>query len=271
MSVAARVARVVKPLPALYRVSLADAVAYRGQSFIWLLSTNTPLIMLLLWNAVAAEGPVGRWGQGEFRAYFLVMLIVRLLSGAWVAWEINMEVRDGSIAGRLLKPMHPFVAYAFENIAAWPVRFVMTAPVLVAAAYFVGADQVTHDWRQWLLFPIALFGGWALSFCAMLAIGSLAFFWQSTMAIGEVWFGLYVVFSGYIVPLELFPPWAFAIVAKAPWSHILSTPVRLALGLDTFEQSLLDVGVQWGYVIGFLALAMLLWRRGVERYEAFGG
>ncbi len=271
MSAAAAIKGWLKPLPTLYKVSLADAVAYRGQALIWLLSTNTPLIMLLLWNAVAAEAPVGRWGQAEFRAYFLVTLIVRLLSGAWVAWEINMEVRDGSIAGRLLKPLHPFMAYAFENLASWPVRLVMTAPVVVTAAYLVGTEHVTHDWRQWLLFPLALFGGWLLQFCAMLAIGCLSFFWQSTLAIGELWFGLYVVFSGYIIPLELFPPWALAIVTKLPWAHILTTPVRLALGLDTFEQSLLQVGEQWAYIAVFLLLATWLWRKGVQRYEAFGG
>ena len=182
-----------------------------------------------------------------------------------------MEVRDGSIAGRLLKPLHPFMAYAFENLASWPVRLVMTAPVVVTAAYLVGTEHVTHDWRQWLLFPLALFGGWLLQFCAMLAIGCLSFFWQSTLAIGELWFGLYVVFSGYIIPLELFPPWALAIVTKLPWAHILTTPVRLALGLDTFEQSLLQVGEQWAYIAVFLLLATWLWRKGVQRYEAFGG
>ena len=261
----------LRPLPTLYRVSLADAVAYRGQALIWLLSTNTPLIMLLLWNAVAAEGPIGRFGQAEFRAYFLVTLIVRLLQGVWVAWEINMEVRDGSIAGRLLKPMHPFWSYAFENIAAWPVRFVMTAPVIAVAAYLVGKDQVTHDWRQWALFPVALFGGWALSFTGNLAIGCLSFFWQSTLAIAEVWFGLYVVFSGYIVPIELFPPWAQAIVTKLPWAHIVSTPVRLVLGHDTFGESLTQLGEQWIYVAAFMLVGAILWRRGVRRYEAFGG
>ncbi len=271
MSAGARVAAALRPLPTLYRVGFADAVAYRGQALIWLLSTNTPLIMLLLWNAVAAEGPVGRFGQAEFRAYFLVTLIVRLLQGVWVAWEMNMEVRDGSIASRLLKPIHPFWSYAFENIAAWPVRLVMTAPVVVVAAWLIGAQHVTNDWRQWLLFPVALFGGWALSFSGNLAIGCMSFFWQSTLAIAEVWFGLYVVLSGYIVPLELFPPWAQAVVVKLPWAHIVSTPVRLLLGHDTFEQSLSQLAAQWTYIAAFTVVAALLWRKGVQRYEAFGG
>ncbi|MBC7793377.1 MAG: ABC-2 family transporter protein, partial [Clostridia bacterium] len=229
---------ILKPLPTLYRVSFAEAVAYRGESLIWLLSTNTPLIMLLLWNAVAADGPVAGYGQPQFRAYFLVTLIVRLLSGAWVSWQLSHEIRDGTLAGRLLKPMHPFFAYAFENLAAWPVRLMMTIPVVAIAAWLVGSTNVTHDWRQWLLFPISLMSAWGISFTALLTIGCLAFFWKSTNAITEVWFGLYVVFSGYIVPLDLFPLWASGILEYLPWAHILSTPVRIALGSDPFERSL---------------------------------
>jgi hypothetical protein len=47
-----------------------------------------------------------------------VTLIVRLLSGAWVSWQVSQEIRDGALAGRLLKPMHPFFAYAFVQRVA---------------------------------------------------------------------------------------------------------------------------------------------------------
>jgi ABC-2 type transport system permease protein len=265
------VIQALKPLPTLYRVNISDAIAYRGQSFIWILSTNTPLIMLLLWNAVAAEAPIGHWGQAEFRAYFLVTLMTRLLTGAWVAWSITMEVRDGTIAGRLLKPMHPFFHYAFENLGAWPVRLVMTSPILITAALCIGSEQVSHDWRQWAVFPLALFGGWLLSFMGLLCIGCLSLFWQSALSVADVWFGIYVVFSGYIIPIDLFPPWASTIVEKLPWAHILSTPVRAALGLDTLQQTLTHLAIQWGYIAVFALIAHILWRKGIERYEAFGG
>lgn len=250
---------------------MAEALAYRGNSIIWILSTNTPLIMLLLWNAVAADGPLGRYGQAEFRAYFLVTLIVRLLSGAWVSWTLNFEIRDGTLSGRLLKPMHPVWSYAFENIAAWPIRLLLTSPILITAAYFIGADHISHDWRQLALFPLALLGGWAVSFTALFAIGCLAFYWKATSSIADVWFALYFVLSGYILPLDLFPPWAATWVERLPWAHILSTPVRLALGADTLEQTMARMAVQWAYVALFGGLSAVLWRSGLKRFEAFGG
>ena len=261
----------IRALPTLYRVSMAEALAYRGNSIIWILSTNTALLMLLLWNAVAADGPLGRYGQEEFRAYFLVTLIVRLLTGAWVSWTLNYEIRDGTLAGRLLKPMHPAWSYAFENIAAWPIRLLLCSPIIACAAWFIGGRNVSHDWRQLALFPVALFGGWAVSFLALFCIGCLAFFWKATNSIADVWFALYFVLSGYIVPLDLFPPWASGLVGRLPWAHILTTPVRLLLGVDTLQQTLARLAIQWAYIAFFGALAALLWRTGLRRFEAFGG
>jgi ABC-2 type transport system permease protein len=252
-------------------VGFAGAVAYRSEMLIWLLSTNTPLIMMLLWTAVAAEGPMGRFGQAEFVAYFLATLVVRLLTGAWVAWEMNAEIRQGQMAGRLLKPLHPFVAYAAENFAAWPLRLLMVLPIGVVAFATVGRAALTHDARQLALVPLTLLGAWAITFCAMLTIGSLSFFWESTMSLMEVWMAMYVTLSGYIVPLELFPRAVAEVIAVLPFPFLLSFPVENLLGLISWEESLARLAVQWCYVAAFLTLATVTWRAGVRRYEAFGG
>ena len=45
------------------RIGFAEMVAYRAEFLVWILTTNMPLVMMALWNAVAADGPVGRFGQ----------------------------------------------------------------------------------------------------------------------------------------------------------------------------------------------------------------
>src|SRR5215831_15107267 len=87
-------AKSVRALPTLFKVGFLEAVAYRAELLVWVLSTTMPLIMLALWSAVAREAPVGRFGQMDFVAYFLATFIVRQLTGAWVAWEMNWEVRQ---------------------------------------------------------------------------------------------------------------------------------------------------------------------------------
>lgn len=261
----------LRVFPTLLRVGFMDALAYRAEMLIWLLSTNTPLIMLFLWTAVANEAPIGPYNEQGFAAYFLATFLVRLLTGAWVVWELNYEIRTGSLSARLLRPLHPFWAYACENLAAWPLRAVICLPVVIIFFYWLGPAYFSQAGLQWLMFPLTLFGAWALYFSVMLCVGSLAFFWQSSLTLFEVWFGLYVVLSGYVVPLDLFPSWSRFIVEQLPFAYLLAFPVRTLLGQISTTQTLLGLGIQWLYVAGFFSVAHFIWRRGVRRYEAFGG
>ena len=47
--------RALRALPTLMRVGVSQAVAYRAEMLVWVLTTTMPLIMLPLWHAVAEE------------------------------------------------------------------------------------------------------------------------------------------------------------------------------------------------------------------------
>lgn len=255
----------------MLRVGFAENVAYRGEFLVWFLSTNMPLIMLLLWRSVAAEAPFGRFGTKEFTAYFLVTQVVRLATGSWVAWQMNFDAQSGALSARLMRPMHVFVGYTTEQMSAFPLRLVMAAPVAVVALRVVGRSGFSHDSLSWVIFPFALVFAWLLNFICMLVIGTLALFLGSSRAINDLWLGGYFILSGYIIPLELFPPWLAHAVAFTPFPYILSFPVTMALGLEPRAIMLVHFAIQFGFVGGVLGLALLLWRIGTRRYEAFGG
>ena len=104
-----------------------------------------PLIMLALWTAVAAEAPVGRFGERQFSGYFAATLLVRLATGAWVIWDMNWEVRQGTLQRRLLWPIHALLTYLAENLAALPMRFMVVVPVVFGTLTWLGTDIVTRD------------------------------------------------------------------------------------------------------------------------------
>jgi ABC-2 type transport system permease protein len=255
----------------MLRIGFAEAVAYRAEFLVWLLSTNMPLVMLALWSAVARDGPVGRFGQAEFTAYFLAALVVRLLTGAWVIWEVNYEIRQGTLSYRLLRPIHPLVAYACENVAAMPLRIVLSLPIAVALLATVGTSHVTHDPLLLALFPLTVFGAWLITFLAMAIVGALAFWVESATSIFEVWLGLFGVFSGYLIPLELLPGWVQVLSRVLPFRYMLAFPAELLTGMLPRAAALRDLAVQWLFVAVLLAGARLAWRFGLRRFAAFGG
>ena len=266
-----RVTRTLRALPTLLRVGLAEAVAYRAEFLVWLLSTNMPLVMLALWSAVARDAPVGRFGQRDFTAYFLAALVVRLMTGAWVIWELTYEIRQGTLAFRLLRPIHPLLTYACENLAAMPLRLVLSLPVVATLLFTAGDTRITHDPLLLALFPVTLLGAWLITFLAMSIVGALAFYVDSAGSVFEIWMGLFGVFSGYLVPLELFPRWVTALARALPFRYMLAFPVEMLIGMQTRQLALVELAVQWLFVGALGAIAAAVWRIGLRRFAAYGG
>jgi ABC-2 type transport system permease protein len=263
--------RTLRAMPTLFRVGFASALAYRSEFLVWILATNMPLVMLALWSEVAREAPIGNFGQKEFTAYFLATLIVRQLTGAWVVWEMNAEIRQGTLAQRLLRPIHPIFSYAADNLAALPLRAAIAFPVALIALYVTGREAVAHDPVMWVIAPVAIGGAWVMSFSVMFLIGTLGLYWESSLAVWDLWFGSYVIFSGYLMPLALMPAWLGRFLRVSPFPYLLSFPVEVCLGHLTQVEALHDLTIEWGYAFGFLAASLWLWKRGLARFAAYGG
>ena len=264
-------AKSARALPTLFKVGFLEAVAYRAELLVWVLSTTMPLIMLALWSAVARDAPIGGFGQSDFIAYFLATFIVRQLTGAWVAWEMNFGVRQGTLAMRLLRPVHPFVSYAAENLAALPMRLIVAGPVAVIAWILVGASKITHDPALWLIWCAAMLGGWLITFLANLIIGCLALYIDSSEKFMGIWLALFFVFSGYLGPIALFPHAVKLVAAWLPFQYQIGFPVQLMTAALSRADALVMLARQWIWVTLLLGLTSLLWRSGLRRFAAYGG
>lgn len=265
----------IRALPTLLKIGFAEAVAYRAEMLVWVFATTMPLVMMMMWTTVATVAPVtgqggAQWGTGAFVAYFLVVFIVRQLISAWASWEINFEVRHGQLAMRLLRPMHPIVSYAMSNLAYMPLRALVTAPVFAILVVTQG-EHLTRDWALGLLWCAAMLGAWLISFFVNVVVGSLAFFLESSIKVMDVWLALFFVFSGYLFPLDLFPPWLRAATDWLPFRYQIALPVELLLGKVTASEAAGLVARQYLWAGIFVFLALTLWRNGVKRFQAYGG
>jgi len=266
--------RSFRAVPALLRIGFAEAVAYRAEFVVWMLSTTLPLVNLALWSAVARESPGGQFGrytQADFVAYFLAALIIRTVTGSWVVWEMNQEIRMGTLSMRLLRPLHPFIAYATQHIAAIPLRALIALPVALILLVTSSGGHVVQDPLLIALVPVSIAGAWLITFIAMLAMGTLGLFMERSTAIFEVWLGLFAVLSGYLVPLELMPSWLTEVSRWLPFRYMLGAPTELLIGKSDRAAAFTDLALQYGWVLFFVLLARLVWRAGVRRFEAFGG
>ena len=271
MSALADLGRAARAYPTLLRVGLAEAVAYRAEMLVWMLTTTMPLVSLALWSAVAETAPVGRFTQQGFAAYFLATLLIRQLTGSWLVWELNQEIRSGTLSRRLLRPIHPLIGYSAENLAAIPLRAALTLPAMIAFLVVLEPGALPRTPLNVLGAIGSVFGAWLINFFTMALIGSLAFYLESSTAIFDLWMVAFMLLSGYLVPLELFPPALRGVAHALPFRYTIAFPVEIATGHLRGEAMLRELGYQWAYVLGVGAAAILAFRSGVRRFSAFGG
>jgi ABC-2 type transport system permease protein len=260
----------LRATPTMLRVGLAETVAYRVEFVIWMLTTTLPLIMLGLWTSVASEQPFAQFGQREFIAYYLGALIVRNLTGSWVVWQLNDEIRRGLLSFRLLRPVHPFITYAATHISSVPMRGLVALPFAVILLFSTAGDLVIRDPALVGMLGLALLGAWLITFFMLVMIGSVGLFVDKSTAVFDVYLGIFAVLSGYLIPLALLPDWAQAIARVAPFRYMLAFPVELAIGFYQRSDALRDLAFQWLWVVAIIAAALAVWRAGIRRYEAYG-
>jgi ABC-2 type transport system permease protein len=263
--------RAARAYPTLLRVGLSEVVAYRAEFVVWILTTNMPFVMLAIWHAVASDGPVGRFSQTDFVAYYLGGWVIRLVTSTWLVWELSMEIRGGTLSTRLLRPLHPLFALSAEHLAALPMRVVVVSPVIAILVVAAGPRLAIRHAEVAVIFAAAMVGAWLLIFFTMVLLGSLSFFLESSLGVFEMWLALHSILSGYLIPQELLPRWVAAVARHSPFDSMLAFPLETLIGMRDVHTALRDLGAQWLWIAVMVVGGLAAWRGGIRRYVAFGG
>lgn len=255
---------------ALFRANFAGIVEYRASILIYMLSATSPLVSLAVWLSLAADGPVAGYAAVDFVAYYLAVIFVRQLTGAWVVYDLDYQIRQGALSPSLLKPIDPLHQFIAINLADKVFRLpLVLTPVVIAALLVPG---IRYDLRPLnvLLFVLSLVLAWLSIFFSQLCFGVLGFWISHALAVNDLWFGIRMMLSGNLAPLDLFPAPIPQLSVYLPFRYTLSFPVEILLGRVAADQLWLGFAVQCFWLLATIVLYRVLWTRGLRQYAAFG-
>ena len=260
----------MRKLAAEFRACWNLVIEYRLQVLIWILTIVLPLIMLAGWLSIAESGPVGSYDKTAFIAYYLAALIVRNMTGMWFIWEMDSEMRLGTLSFRLLKPMDPMVHFMAIALSSRPLRMLLLAPIAIAAVLWIPNLNWASDPLTLVLFVASLVGAWAILFLMQYTIGLTGFWITRTIGVNDAWFFTYSLASGYLVPLDLYPPLVQSVLQYLPFRYTMSFPIEILTQKLTVSATLAGIGLQWFWVVIIYGVCRWVWRRGLVRYSAVG-
>ena len=248
-------------------------LAYRGAFLILMVNTvAVPLISLLVWLTVSEQGVRLPYTRDQFVTYYVLLGVVAMLTGVWLAAYEADEIRLGRLSPWLLRPA-PYIAHQLgNNIGEKIIKLPLLLPlvVLVAVAFRGDFHLPAASWL-WALFVLATILAAALAFLLDFVIGALAFWVQDVRGLVRLKELAAALLAGEFVPLALFPHSLSGFLEAHPFRYTLSFPLEIATG--ALDGGALLRGFAWQavWLIGLLVLYRAVWRRGLRLYASTGG
>jgi ABC-2 type transport system permease protein len=259
--------RTIRKVLTLLTVYYAYMVEYRAELILWVLAGSLPIILMGVWTQAAQGGSFGLTPV-DFARYFFAVFLVRQFTVVWVVWEFEREVVEGKLSPRLLQPLDPVWHHVISHVSERAARIPFALALM--ALFFILYPQAIWipSLPQISLFALAVVLAFTLRFVIQYTFAMFAFWTERASALENLWFLFYLFLSGMIAPLEVFPESVRAFVLCTPFPYLIDFPVSILVGLPVDLGKGFSASVGW--ILLFLGLNRLLWRRGLKRYSGMG-
>lgn len=259
----------------IFLMGVEQALEYRVSFFLSMLSAVFPIIIqTTMWNYLYGHSDAAAifgYGQGEILMYTLLATIVSQLVGTGFEGEMNSDIKMGGLNKYLIRPVD-YKGYRFFRFLGQKVpRGMVVVPVmaLILGGAFWRGMPVSAG--RVLAFLGSLGLALVLNFSIFYCIGLLGF-WLTDVdkLFGTISIVLTVV-SGGVFPLDIFGGLVEMLVNLLPFGYTTQFPVNIINGRFGWARVGAGFAFQIGWILVFVCLGEVMWRRGVRRYAAVGG
>ena len=265
----------------IFRVSLIERLAYRGDFFLSTILRFLPMITtILLWGAIYAgaakttgESKLAGYDYSEMIAYLLLTHISRAFSSMpGLAAGICRDIRDGSLKKYLLQPLD-MLGYLLAYRAAHKCAYIATVALPYAILFAVCSSFFTHmpDATTFAAYLASLLLAFLIGFHFEACIGAVGFWLLEVSSLLYIINTLNYFISGHMFPIDLLGGnWA-AVLKALPTQYLAYFPAAVFLGKVQGNELWLGLLEAVGWAAGLMVLSRTLYRVGLRRYSAFGG
>lgn len=260
------------------QMGMQEAIAYRTDFFLYRLGdVFGAVISWFLWRAVyqsSAHQVLNGFTLSEMTFYIVLSFMTQLLISNQVSFLIGNEVKDGSIAMRLLKPLNFIGTYlAIEIGFKLMVILFMLLPLAIIGMllYLFGLFVINTNPLIFLAYLISMMLSYLTIFYFDVCFGFSAFIFQHLWGSNLLKRTIVAFFSGSLLPLAFFPNAVATLFSYLPFASFVYTPVMIALGKYEGKQLCFYLGLQLFWGLFFFYLSKWVWRLTIGRLSIQGG
>ncbi len=257
---------------------LQEATTYRANWIFFMLGNILGcFVSYFIWNAVFISSGgenLNGFTMPQMVVYIFLMFLTTSLISSGGTYDIGEEIRDGSIAMRMIKPISYNATFLFQEIG----NKIMTICVLIipmvigveiCRTVFMGSVQ--FNIAGFLLYIVSCVFAYLINFFFNICFGFIAFIIKYLWGANMMKNCIVGFLSGSVIPLSFLPDILERIFLFLPFASLNYTPVMIYMGMYSGLELLFYMGLQLFWVMAFWGLSKLLWHIATKRLCVQGG
>jgi ABC-2 type transport system permease protein len=257
----------------LMKSSVLQQFQYRSANYFYMIGmVAEPVIYLVVWSSVARSqgGQIDGYTPETFAAYYIVWTLVRNINIVFTPYGWEWRIKQGELAGHLLRPMHP-IHYDLAFFAGWKVVVIILWLPIAVVLSLVFHPQLSPSALQCVVFFFAIWGAYLIRSLNLWILGMVTFWTTRVSALFETYIVAELLLSGRLVPMALMPGWAQTLAWFFPFQWTFGFPITALVGPVTDAELLQGLAVQAFWIVVGAIGVRVVWRRGVRKFSSVGG
>ena len=261
---------------AAFKMGMQKSLEYKFDFCIGLLGTIFPIIIqTYLWSAIYKNS-----SEGVHYGYtFSQILMYTFIAGAMaqfvetgVEFRVNEDIHTGHLGNYLVRPVLYAPYRFFSALGEKLFSFIVIAGFVTAIVlFFRGFMGISVSVLAVSGFAFSALLGLVFNFILFYTIGLVGLWF---IEVGKLFYAIritLIVFTGGVFPLEVFGETIFSLMKYLPFMYVVYFPINILNGNITGVAVWQGIGIQLFWIVVFMGLSGIMWRRGLKQYAPVGG
>lgn len=257
---------------------IREAITYKT-NWIFMMIGNILgcFISFFLWKSVflSSEKPdfMG-FSIEQMTIYIFVTFITNNMISSGGTYDIGEEIKDGSIAMRMLKPISYNFTFLFQEIGNKLINVVLVfIPLILGVEIYryVTTGVLRFSFINFTMYVISIMLAYLVNFFFNICYGFTAFIFKNLWGSNMLKNCLVNFLSGVVIPLAFLPLAVRKIFLILPFASLNYTPVMIYMGKYCGKEALCHMTLQFMWCIVFWIFSKIIWHMAVKYLCIQGG
>lgn len=251
-------------------------LSYRANVVIFILGEAMVLaVTYYLWKAVygsSTNSIINGFSLNEMIIYVLVSFITSLIISADILSDIYREVKDGSIAINLIRPISYEKRMIFQGLGNVMYNFVVIfiiSFIAITILYYKYTGSL--NLFNIIFYFLSMILGILINLYYSYAFGLISFKITNMWGLSQIAGAISQLLSGALIPIVFFPKGIQVIFNFLPFSSMIYTPTMIYLGKLTGFELIKAIGIQVIWLGIVIVIARTMWSTLIKRLTILGG